>query len=193
MTWLRLDDLTYDEPLVRAVGNAAYGALVRMSLYASAQRTDGWIPEDKAREIASRAELRTLTATTIGDQSPLLHRPGDICPCLEAVKWPAAPKPGVWVHDFLSRNPSRAENDVHRAKRKELKDKELRAVVRSRDGDRCRYCGITVKWSDHRSSSGGVLDHVDPRVADGAANLVVACRSCNGRKKDCDPVAAAST
>jgi hypothetical protein len=188
MPWYRLDDVGYDDPLVLAMGNAAYGALTRMGQYASAQRTDGWIPAHKAREICSRAELRALTDKRIGDDPPALHLATDECRCLEGRR--DLSRGGFWIHGFLDRNPSRSENDVHRAKARELKDKELRRAVKERDGDRCRYCGITVRWADRKTTAGGVLDHVDPKIASGAANLVVACRGCNSRKKDCTPEAA---
>ncbi|HEV2779089.1 MAG TPA: hypothetical protein VGX25_06760 [Actinophytocola sp.] len=188
MVWLRKNDIGYDDPLVLAVGNAAYGALVRMEQFASAQRTNGWVPDRKAREIAKPAELKALL-TVFPDLGAMLHRHGDQCPCLGQHDW-SADRGGFWVHEFLRDNPSRAENDVHRAKRRELKDKELRAAVKRRDGDRCRYCAITVRWADRKTSQGGVLDHVDPRKAEGARNLVVACRGCNSRKLDCTPEAA---
>lgn len=188
MVWLRKNDVGYDEPLTLAVGNAAYGAQVRMEQWASTHRTNGWIPEQKAREIASRAELKRLMTAYVDLGKPL-HEHGDDCLCLKDHDW-SPDRGGFWLHDFLKGNPSRAENDVHRAKARELKDKELRAAVKRRDGDLCRYCGITVKWADRKTAEGGVLDHVDPRKAEGAANLVVACRGCNGRKKDCTPEAA---
>jgi hypothetical protein len=50
------------------------------------------------------------------------------------------------------------------------------AEVYERDGHRCRYCGATANLT---------VDHVIPRCLGGdddAANLVVACRSCNSRK-----------
>lgn len=192
MAWLRLDDVGYDDPLVLAIGNAAYGASVRLAQYASAQRTNGWVPASKVREIASKRELDALLNVHIGDRPPTLHQHGDECRCLEGKDWGPG-KGGYWIHAFLDRNPSREENDVHRAKRRELRDKELRHAVKERDGDLCRYCGITVKWSDRKTARGGVLDHVDPRIADGAANLVVACRGCNGRKKDNTVAAAGMT
>lgn len=192
MPWLRLDDVSYDDPQVRAVGNAAYGALTRIKLYCSAQRTDGWIDTTKAREIASSAELRKLTRTRIGDGPPLLHQVGDECRCLTSASWPAE-QGGYYVHDFLAGNPSRSENDVHRAKKRELKDPALKAAVKARDGDTCRYCGITVRWADRKTPAGGVFDHVDPKFAAGADNLVVACRGCNSRKQDCLPAEAGMT
>ena len=48
--------------------------------------------------------------------------------------------------------------------------------VYERDGQLCRYCGATADLT---------IDHVVPRRhggTDTAANLVVACRRCNGRK-----------
>jgi hypothetical protein len=188
MVWLRKNDIGYDDVLVLAVGNAAYGALVRMEQFASAQRTNGWVPDKKAREIAKPAELRMLLKE-FPDLGKMLHKHGDTCRCLEEHEW-SKERGGFWVHAFLKDNPSRAENDVHVAKKRELKDKELRAAVKARDGNRCRYCGIEVRWADRKTAQGGVLDHVDPRKAEGAANLVVACRGCNSRKQDCTPAAA---
>lgn len=184
MTWHRSNDLDYDDPLVRAVGNAAYGAFHRMELYASAQRTDGWIPTDKAQEIASRAELRALLTTRIEGATwgPMLHGPGDACRCLDGMAG-RAERGGFWLHDFLQLNPSRAENDVHRAKKRELRDPKLKLAVRQRDQDRCRYCGKHCKFSDRVSDDGLTFDHPDPEIADGMNNLVVACRGCNGRKQ----------
>lgn len=193
MPWYRNDDDEYDSPIVLAVGNAAYGAFQRLRGYASKHRTDGWVPAATAREICSRAELSSLLTVRVGKGAALVHAPGDSCACLgEGVVWPrgADGEVGYVLHGFLRRNPSRAENDVDRAKRRELKDPQLRAAVKARDCDLCRYCAVTVRWADRKTGRGGVLDHIDPRAADGARNLVVACRSCNGRKKDCTPEAA---
>ena len=52
-------------------------------------------------------------------------------------------------------------------------------LIRERDGNRCVYCGAT-----HGPMH---LDHVVARNRGGqdtAANLVVACASCNSRKQD---------
>jgi 5-methylcytosine-specific restriction endonuclease McrA len=110
------------------------------------------------------------------------------CECLKSADWP--PGADYAVHGYLDTNPSRDEVDVARAKAAELRDRELRVQVRHRDRDRCRYCGTAVRWADHRSGQGGVLDHVDPSYAAGAANLVVACRNCNSRKGNRTPAQA---
>ena len=55
------------------------------------------------------------------------------------------------------------------------------AVVFERDGHACRYCGSLERLT---------IDHVIPRSrggSDDAGNLVVACKSCNSRKKDRTP------
>jgi 5-methylcytosine-specific restriction endonuclease McrA len=176
---------------VRAAQRGAFEAVTFMWCYASAQRTNGWIPAWKARELATPRELAALTTIRSTGRAPMLHHPDDECACLDDKAWPA--EGGYWAHDFLDRNPSRAENDVQRAKARELKDKTLRHAVKQRDGDRCRYCGHPVRWADRKTGAGGVLDHVDPTIAAGADNLVVACRSCNGQKKDCTPAAAGLT
>ena len=66
-------------------------------------------------------------------------------------------------------------------------DMRLIKAVRARDGDICRYCGKKVNWSDKRGPDGGTYDHVDPNGDNSIENIVVACRSCNSKKKDRTP------
>lgn len=56
----------------------------------------------------------------------------------------------------------------------------LRRAVRTRDADVCQYCG----WEVEEKSC--VVEHVVPASVGGVArpyNLVVACQSCNSRKR----------
>jgi hypothetical protein len=193
VTWLRKNDLQYDDPRVRAVGNAAFGAYHRMELFAAAQGTNGWISADKAREIlspgaAGRRELAALLAG-LEQFGALLHQLGDDCACLRDHVWSEA-RGGYWVHDFLALNPSKSEVDVHKAQAAERRNAKLKHAVRVRDQDICRYCGKHCKHSDRVSDDGLTFDHVDPEVADGMANLVVACRGCNRRKNKRTPAQA---
>jgi len=59
---------------------------------------------------------------------------------------------------------------------------EVAHAVRLRDGNRCRYCGCRVDWSDRRGERGATYDHVHPRGPATPENVVVACRRCNSRK-----------
>jgi 5-methylcytosine-specific restriction endonuclease McrA len=64
---------------------------------------------------------------------------------------------------------------------------ELCTFVKTRDRSLCRYCGVRVNWADKRGAAGATYDHVDPDGDNTRENLVVACRRCNGRKKDRTP------
>lgn len=64
---------------------------------------------------------------------------------------------------------------------------ELTNRIKDRDRHLCRYCGHRVNWTDRRGLLGGTYDHVDPDGENTFDNVVVACRRCNGRKKDRTP------
>lgn len=86
------------------------------------------------------------------------------------------------VHDWDEINPA-PKTDPNAARRQALhRDPALRRTVRERDGDRCRYCNVGVRWTDRRGQHGGTYDHVDPTGPNAVWNLVVACRACNARK-----------
>lgn len=74
--------------------------------------------------------------------------------------------------------------------------KRVVAAVRQRDRDLCRYCGVLTVWhvgpgGDQRSAQAGLrgtIDHVDPfDWSNTVAGCVVACRTCNGQKRNRDP------
>lgn len=91
------------------------------------------------------------------------------------------PGPEVWTDDVLR---------WRRARNKELhspKCEQLREKVRKRDRHLCRYCGQRVKWGANNADHGATYDHVDPDEDNTLSNVVVACRRCNGRKKDRTP------
>ncbi len=91
------------------------------------------------------------------------------------------PGPEVWNSDVL-----RWRHLRNRALRS-AKFEDLRTRIKHRDRNLCRYCGIRVKWDVHNSDGGGTYDHVDPDEDNTLSNVVVACRRCNGRKKDRTP------
>lgn len=162
----------------------AIGHWLQISTWVAGERTDGFLTGDIV-DLFGRAESTRRLLRARYDREPLMHqrdpdgRAPD-CKCLEGRVWPAEFE--YALHDYLDRNPSRAENDVHKAKRLELRDSTLKHTVRTRDRDICRYCGRLCKHSDRTSDAGLTYDHVDPLRAAGAENLVVACRGCNRRK-----------
>lgn len=167
----------------------AIGVWVQLLGWVSGERSDGFLTEDVLDLFGWPAPNARLLRARFG-LAPLLHTQADgqACPCMEGRVWRADFE--YLMHDYLDRNPSRAENDVHRAKARELKDGKLKAAVRDRDQDLCRYCGRPCQHSDRKSDAGLTLDHVDPEVADGMSNLVVACRGCNNAKRRRTPEAA---
>lgn len=197
MPWIRLDDRLAMSVKIRGLAdpgatgdrakdqrNAALGLLMQLLTWAGGERTDGFVTRDVVELFGTTAATARLLRARF-DLQPLLHqldekgRPPK-CPCLDGREWKKDFE--YLIHDYLDRNPSRAENDVQRAKARELKNAALKESVRLRDADTCRYCGIFCKHSDRVSDHGLTFDHVDPEVAAGMDNLVVACRGCNNRK-----------
>jgi hypothetical protein len=202
MPWGRLDDRLAMSIKVRglvdpgAIGlrakkqrAEALGVWTQVLSWVSGERSDGFVTADILDLFGWAAANGRLLRARFG-RAPLLHRreDGQACACMEGRTW--IEDYDYLIHDYLDRNPSRQENDVHRAKARELKDSKLKVAVRARDRDICRYCGKQCAHSDRKSDDGLTYDHVDPEVADGMSNLVVACRGCNRRKARRTPEAA---
>ena len=98
MSWFRLDDQGAFHSKVLLAGNESYGAWCRAGQWSSAQRTDGVVPEQVARQIApSRVWQKLIAAGLIEPRA-------------------ASADPYV-MHDFLEYNPSRSEVDERRSSR----------------------------------------------------------------------------
>ncbi|MHA7292611.1 HNH endonuclease [Arthrobacter sp. HLT1-21] len=91
---------------------------------------------------------------------------------------------------------------MKRDKSKELKSAELIAAVWARDctddpsnptRGRCRYCARKLLRADKKSDTRPTMDHVDPRKATGATNVVLACWDCNRKKAARTPEQAGMT
>lgn len=96
--WFRVDDGFYDHPKVLVCDPAALGLWVRAGSYAGAKRTDGLITSDVVRAV--------------------LHaRPRSIDELVDVGLWDRDGLGGWVIHDFLHRNPSRAELDAADAER----------------------------------------------------------------------------
>ncbi|PZG07178.1 hypothetical protein C1I95_31385, partial [Micromonospora craterilacus] len=202
MPWGRIDDRLAMSVKVRGLADPgatglrakrqraeALGVWVQVLSWVSGERSDGFLTLDILDLFGWEEANERLFRARYG-RAPLLHRraDGEQCECMSGRVW--VDDFDFLIHDYLDRNPSRSENDVHKAKAKELKNGALKAAVRARDRDICRYCGRTCQHSDRVSDAGLTFDHVDPEVADGMSNLVVACRGCNRRKSKRTPEAA---
>lgn len=202
MPWGRIDDRLAMSAKIRGLHDPqvsgerakrqraeSLGVWVQVLSWVSGERSDGFVTVDILDLFGWPQANERLMRARYG-RAPLLHRreDGERCECMTGRAW--VDDFDYLIHDYLDRNPSRSENDVHRAKARELKDPKLKAAVRARDGQSCRYCGRTCQHSDRVSDAGLTFDHVDPEVADGMSNLVVACRGCNNRKRRRTPEAA---
>jgi 5-methylcytosine-specific restriction endonuclease McrA len=193
LTWLKVDDGLPFDPKMLSLGrtkrevNESVGTLVRLWSWCAQQGTDGFVLAAVVDMVATPECVRRVTQPAFGRKAAL-HRRGDKCDCLEGRPWTDGAE--YAVHDFLDRNPSREETDVARAKKRELRNGEVKAAVYDRDGRWCRYCAREVNPDARRGETRRTLDHVDPRIANGAENLVVCCGACNPKKKDRSPEAA---
>lgn len=104
---------------------------------------------------------------------------------------------GGWQFvNWTEYQPSVEETDVPverlRWRRKQAlkKNRVLCDQIVERDRGMCRYCAQRVNWADRKSARGATYDHVDPDGDNSLENVVVACRRCNGRKRDRTPTEA---
>jgi hypothetical protein len=157
-------------------GPHSYARIIAMVMqstcYASRNLTDGFLPLEVVRKFHDSnplAAARSLVKATLWEQAD----------------------GGFQIHDFLEYNPSSTEIKLDREwdrKRKELyANPDLVRAIKTRDRHCCRYCGVSVNWSDRRGPIGGQFDHVEPRGANTFENVVVACRRCNNKKNNRTP------
>jgi hypothetical protein len=97
MSWFRVDDQVTFHPKTLKVGNSALGAWLRLGTYCAAQLTDGFVPGEIARMIASKRELDAL------ESASMIHADGD----------------GYVIHDYLEYQPSKQDIKDNRADTKE--------------------------------------------------------------------------
>lgn len=194
MPYYLMDDEWADDPSwdVLSGGSAALtdalqAAFARLASRVSGTKRDGYVTERLALDCCrGKKTVLALLCKRVLNGQVWLHRPGDDCPCLGAEPW--IDGYAYRIHNFLKRNPSKREYDLQRAKKADLRDARLKALVYRRDGGCCRYCGSgpleakAVRAKDRRRVL--TFDHVDPDKPAGAdgGNLVVACGRCNDEK-----------
>lgn len=185
MVWSRIDDRMWSHPKNRALPRSARGLFTDGISIACDQKSNGYLDTKLALELlgASPTDPDVKALVKVGRW----HKRGDTCRCMDKAGFEWGTRRGYYVHDFLDYHPTAAEAKVAAEKRKEMRDPDLKARVRALHHDHCRYCGRHCKAGAQRGRYGLTFDHVDPDVAAGDANLVVACRSCNSAKKKRTP------
>lgn len=171
MAWVQLDDqIPRHEKCLRA-GPAACWLWVCGIAHCQSQLTDGFISNSVLPMIGglgSPAKVQKLAAKLVA--VGLFERADG----------------GYRVHDYLEHNRSaaevRADREWDRRRKEMYSDPDLVQAIRSRDQNRCRYCGCLVNWNDRRGPTGGQFDHLQPRGENSLQNIVVACRRCNSKK-----------
>lgn len=165
MPWFKVDDTLYSHPKWVAAPLSARGLWTSAGSWCASHLQDGFVPRHALALFGARARDATeLVRVGLWDEVD-----------------------GGWMfHDWLDLQPSREDVLALRrsgaARQKVARSPELRTAVRERDGDRCRYCGVGVRWNDRRGPLGGTYDHVDPEGPSDFDNLVVCCRGCNASK-----------
>lgn len=197
--WLETDTF-FDDPvwerLVTAGGGRGRGALYDalkasycdMKAFASRHGSDGYLTAERVLYLCrGKQKLVDLLCTSVLGKSALVHREGADCACLPGGVW----REGYdfYLHQFLKRNPARAETDRDRAQKANLVDARLKALVYERDAGCCRYCRsgpLSSKANNRTKDRRKILhhDHVDPDKQAGpdGEGFVVACARCNEEK-----------
>jgi hypothetical protein len=181
VTWFKVDDKLHEHKKVRRMGHdlAAVGLWTLCGSWAGGERTDGFVPASIPRRWTSPSRVSTLAnkLVVVG-----MWEPAEV-----------DGEQGWTFHDWEDYNPLEEDtsSDVGRRRwsRKNAlsKNRDLRERVQTRDRSMCRYCAVRVDWANKRGPSGGTYDHVDPEGDNSFGNVVVACRRCNGRKRDRTP------
>ena len=165
MPWFKVDDTFHSHPKVRQAGLTSMGLGVLAGSWAAQQLTNGHIP---------KYMLATFGA-----------KPADAKRLVDAGLWLETPS-GWDFKDWGEYQPSKdrvlADRRAAAARQTVARSPELRAAIRMRDRDKCRYCGNKVNFSDRRGALGGTYDHVIPDGPSDLENLVVCCRGCNSSK-----------
>lgn len=181
--WFKVDDKLHDHRKARGVDTAAMGLWVLAGSWCGDNGTDGFVPE--SIPVRWSRSFRRLAGQLVGA--------GLWETCEQAgeagwrfVNWPEWQPKRTEVQEPLERVRWRRKQALK-------KNRPLCEAVVTRDKGCCRYCGTRVNWADRKGTTGGTYDHIDPDGDNTIDNVVVACRRCNGRKRDRTPTEAGMT
>jgi hypothetical protein len=173
--WLKIDPVAVS--WLDGVSLDAFTLWCALELYQGRTGGTALIPKTKLHvATARRMTVKRIDAAVVElvAEGQLIDH-GD---ALELAVWEQPPVE-VWQDDTLRARWQRGKELMRKS--------ELREFVKTRDRSLCRYCGVRVNWADKKGPTGATYDHVDPDGGNTRENVVVACRRCNGRKKDRTP------
>ena len=210
VTWFRQDDGASSHPKFLVLSQDADLLWHKAGPSCAAVNSDGLVNPDllphygalaKVYDPAAvKAAVKELVKVVLWHDSKTIKSCGR---CMERTDGQGVPRGWFYFHDWRDYQPSKAgKYDTVERKRERRKrhlhttepGQRVKGLVRERDQDMCRYCGIVTHWTnDHTSATAGSIDHLDPFdfETDGSGNYVdgcvVACKTCNGRKRDQTP------
>lgn len=181
MAWLRAGDTAAMDERVLGVAeladaeawsvNEVFGFVARLFLQAAQQGSDYRVSMGTAMALSPRYDLLLAMAARSGLLELVVEEERKVIRLVQD---------GEFLH-LRTRDEISWETD----RKADVSDLSLVIPVRVRDGDACRYCGEVVNWSDRKGKRGGTYDHLHPgQRAAGPHELVVACRGCNGGRRD---------
>lgn len=176
MTWFKVDDKLHAHPKWWALSPNAKALWTTAGAWSASYKTDGVILRLQLAILAPQVGL------TVGKMRAAA---GEL---VDAGLW-VSTEDGWAFHNWTDFNPPRATLDKEAAIEKERKkiqnDPDLKAAVRLRDQDLCRYCGLQVNFAARTGHLAGRYDHVIPVTKGGRTtitNVVVCCDYDNRRK-----------
>lgn len=210
MTYVLFTDQTARRQVLRAAGRDGrelfYAATFECAAVDDGAGGDGYLPALLVKDAAYLAEVNAKRVAPRLVELGLWHDAETAKGCAECTGRPEGVRPlgeadyflhEWWVHLLPAEGKKNELARWRERRRKALNaDANLKAAVRLRDQDRCRYCDKAVMFGtpDRKSERVGEFDHVDPWCRDGRGeygntigNVVVACKPCNGRKRDRTP------
>lgn len=124
MAWFKIDDGFHCHPKVLAAGTPAAGLYVRCGSWAAQQVTDGVIPKHVARMYGTPRMIKALV------DAGLWHQRGHGCGSC-----PETDANSYVIHQYLEKNPSRAETDAARKAKSARQQKWREGKRAERDAD----------------------------------------------------------
>ena len=182
MPWVRVADEsaffpqimgTRSDPLGdERIVNEVFGFIMRLAVMSGGLLTDYVVDAGTVESIGGpRAQQLTAICVRAGLLEPTTTPTGG-----QAVR--------IVQDERLLHLRLRDEIAWERQQANDTRDPRLAVPIRRRDGDLCRYCGVTVHWAGRRSGRTATFDHRIPGQAMTVDTGVVACLSCNSARRD---------